>query len=147
MNRRAVLFLAFIIGTAGCISIGGPGQSTPTTTADSNDSDQSKPTATENANYELSKLTERLNRSISIKDSETIVIGIVLKQDLSEQEFNETIEKVQNRTENFRSAFIDQRLITTRATQQQVYELTTLEDVKKIDTVNEGEAQNMASHH
>ena len=70
-----------------------------------------------------------------------MVVGITVQEGLSEREFNRTISTVDNRTNNHRSAFIDERLITTRATAEQIRDLTTLDRVTAIDIVESGAPQ------
>jgi uncharacterized protein YceK len=128
---RAVCCAAVIIGMAGCGAVSNPSQSTPT------------PTTSEDTKYELQKLTERLNESMSTLDSsESMVVAIRVREGLSKNEFNRTVSTVQDRTVNFRSAFMNDRLITARATARQIRELTTIDDVAEIDTVRSGAPAN-----
>ena len=126
----SVCCAAIVIGMAGCSGVSGPSQSTPTPTTS---------VESEESQYNLGKLTDRLNESMStLEESESMVIGITVEEGLSEREFNETVAAVENRTVNFRSAFMNERLITARATADQIRGLTTLDRVERIDIVESG---------
>lgn len=127
----AAWFLILLVGVTGCIGL------------DDSNSTSSPVTQPDSPEHEQQKLTSEVKRSIEVSDgSESIVIKISVNRGLSKREYKRTVSAVENQTMTLRSASIDNRIITARARADQIRDLTELESVNTIDTVNMGAPDN-----